>query len=53
MKNNLKEVRFDKYCKTCKYEYYPEDRHPCYICLNRPVNVYSHKPIKWKDKNKF
>ena len=45
-----KEVRFDQYCKTCKYEKLKEDESPCYECLENPVNVYSHKPVCWKEK---
>ena len=45
-----KEVYFDQYCKTCKYENLPETDDPCDECLQETVNVYSHKPVKWKEK---
>lgn len=45
-----KEVHFDQYCKTCKYKDLKENESPCYECLEDPVNVYSHKPICYKEK---
>lgn len=45
-KNN--EVLFGEYCKTCKYERYSETDSPCAECLAEPVNLYSHKPVKWE-----
>lgn len=45
-----KEVKFDEYCKDCKYEKKKEDEDPCYDCLGEPVNLYSHKPVKWEEK---
>lgn len=50
MEDNYKEVYFDQYCKTCKYENLPETDDPCDECLQETVNVYSHKPVKWKEK---
>ena len=47
-----KEVYFDQYCKTCEYEKCKEEENPCDDCLNEPVNLYSHKPVMWKAKNK-
>ena len=48
MENSYKEVYFDQYCKTCKHKELPEDKDPCDDCLNEPVNIYSHKPVKWE-----
>lgn len=45
-----KEVYFDEYCKTCKYENLAEEEDPCYDCLQYPSNEDSHKPIRWKSK---
>lgn len=45
-------VKFDQYCKTCAYKETPESEDPCNECLNNPVNLYSHKPVKWKEKTK-
>lgn len=43
-----KEVYFGQYCKTCKHQMTDEDLEPCHECLNNPVNVYSHKPVKYE-----
>lgn len=48
MEDNYKEVYFDQYCKTCKHLNKKEDDDPCFDCLNEPVNLYSHKPVKWE-----
>ncbi len=45
-----KEVDFAQYCSTCKYAEQAENEEPCDKCLEEPVNVYSHKPVEWKDK---
>lgn len=50
MENTYKEVYFNQYCKTCKYADYNEDEDPCDECLAESVNLYSHKPIMWKEK---
>lgn len=47
-----KEVHFDQYCKTCKYENTPESEDPCDECLMHGSNLYSHKPVNWKEKEK-
>ena len=44
------EVFFDVYCKFCKYKDCDEASDPCHDCLNEPVNIYSHKPVKWEAK---
>lgn len=46
-----KEVYFGQYCKVCKYCEKAETDEPCDDCLNEPVNVYSHKPVKWEEKD--
>lgn len=50
MVNEYKEVRFDEYCMTCEHETKKEDEDPCDECLNNPVNLYSKKPVNWKEK---
>lgn len=45
------EVFFNKYCKTCKYRKVDGDVEPCNECLEHPVNLYSHKPVKWENKD--
>lgn len=45
-----KEVYFDKYCKTCQHKDLDEKEEPCRSCLSEPANLYSHKPVNWKEK---
>ena len=52
MSDDYKEVYFDKYCKSCEYENLSEEDEPCDECLVNTVNLYSHKPVKWKEKLK-
>lgn len=51
MDDNYKFVEFDRYCPTCKH--YDEDESDpkckCYECLDNPVNVDSHKPIRYEE----
>ena len=48
----MKEVYFDKYCETCEYKDAPETDEPCCGCLEHPLNLYSHKPVNHKEKQK-
>lgn len=50
---NLKEIRFDKWCKRCEYEKDSEFdvKSPCYECLYHMYNNDSTKPIEFKEKN--
>lgn len=52
MEDNYKEVYYSEYCKTCKHEKDAEDdvNSPCWDCLTQPMNIYSHKPILWEEK---
>lgn len=50
--NNLKEVYFDQYCKTCVHKDCAEAEDPCHECLNNCVNVNSHKPVRYIKKEK-
>lgn len=52
MEETYKEVYFGEYCKSCKFEKDKEEdvNSPCWDCLHEPVNVYSHKPVNWKEK---
>lgn len=50
MNENYKEVDFMKYCKLCKYGNQKETDAPCDECLEQPVNLYSSKPVCWKEK---
>ncbi len=48
--NGEKIVRFDKYCKTCKYRELDEAEDPCHECLQTPVNTFSMKPIHYEEE---
>lgn len=50
--NAYKEVYFDRYCSTCKYQGLPGTDDPCDECLTEPVNLYSHKPVKYEEASK-
>lgn len=50
MNDTYKEVYFDHYCKTCKYESVKEEENPCCECLENPVNLYLHKPVNGANK---
>lgn len=45
-----KEVYFNEYCRTCKYKKTEEGDDPCNECLSEPMNVYSHKPVNWREE---
>lgn len=47
---DYKEVYFDQYCKTCKNNDKKENEDPCDTCLESPVNLHSHKPVKYEEK---
>ena len=50
MDDQYKEVYFCDYCKTCAHEKEPAREDPCNECLTYPVNLYSHKPVRWEEK---
>lgn len=50
MDEGYKEVYFGEYCKTCEFKDTPEEQLPCTVCLDDPVNLHSHKPTKYKQK---
>ena len=47
-----KEVYFHEYCKTCKHKEVKDQDEPCNTCLEDPINLYSHKPVKWEENTK-
>lgn len=47
-----KEVYFDKYCCDCKHKDVKDHEDPCDECLNEPVNLHSHKPVNFAEKDK-
>lgn len=50
MDEGYKEVYFHEYCKLCKYKDLKDTEDPCNECLSEPANLYSHKPVKYKEK---
>jgi len=48
--DGYKEVYFDQYCPKCEHEKLDETKDPCDLCLAYPMNLYSHKPIHFKEK---
>ena len=44
-------VEYEKWCKTCKFGKQDEEAHPCYLCLDEPVNIDSHKPVYYVEDN--
>ena len=50
MSNGEKIVEYEKYCEKCEYSKLQENEEPCDSCLLEPVNVFSHKPVKFKEK---
>lgn len=51
MEDTYKEVYFGLFCKSCKHFEVAEDEDPCDECLHNPVNLYSHKPVKFESKD--
>ena len=53
MEHEYKEVRFDKYCETCKHEKETtEYDSTCDTCLSEPINLHSEKPVNYERKEK-
>lgn len=45
-----KEVYFHEFCETCEYRKKKNVEEPCNKCLDKPLNLYSHKPVNYKQK---
>jgi len=43
-------VRFDIWCKKCKYKDLVEEDDPCFDCLLETVNFESTKPVKFEEQ---
>ena len=52
MVDEYREVNFKKYCGSCKNSDSLEIDDPCFECLDHPTNLYSEKPVNWKEKEK-
>jgi len=48
-----KEVDFRVYCPKCKDYTLPEDQDPCNICLGYGSNEDSHKPVFYREKERY
>ena len=51
-KQQYKEVYYHLYCEKCKHQGVEHTEEPCNECLHNPVNLYSHKPVKFEEKEK-
>lgn len=49
-KEGYKEVYFDAYCKECKHGMLAMHEEPCNECLDNPVNLHTHRPVKYEEK---
>lgn len=47
-KQNPKEVRYDIYCKTCKYQFENQGDDPCNGCLDTPFRPATKQPLKYE-----
>ena len=47
-----KEGYFHEYCKNCRHKEVEQHEEPCNECLDNPVNLYSHKPVKFEEKER-
>ena len=46
--NEYQEVYFHDYCEKCKHKDLKEVKDPCHECLSNPVNLFTHKPVKFE-----
>ena len=47
-----KEVDFFEYCPKCKYQTNTDSEYPCDDCLTESVNLYSKKPVFFREKKR-
>lgn len=48
---DYKEVYFHMFCKKCKHWVEnDEQKQPCFECLEEPVNLHSHRPVRFESK---
>jgi hypothetical protein len=45
-----KEVYFHQYCKTCQHQQVKEKEEPCDECMSEPINLNTHRPVKYEAK---
>lgn len=49
MVSDNKEVFFHRYCETCKYKKLSDAEEPCFTCLGKPTNIFSHRPAHYEE----
>ena len=49
MNEEFKEVFFDVYCGKCIHKNLADNEYPCDECLEEAINLYSHKPVNYKE----
>lgn len=47
-KEVVKEVYFDVWCESCEHCAKEDNEEPCDECLDHPLSIDSHKPVKWQ-----
>lgn len=50
MNGDYKEVYYNEYCTKCKHIKEVMTDEPCNSCLSEPINLYTHKPVRFEDK---
>lgn len=50
MDDQYKEVYYNEYCYRCKSKNLLENEPPCDECLSEPINLYSHKPVRFEEE---
>lgn len=50
--NEMKEVNFEAYCKSCEFEKREEYEDPCNECLENPCREGTIKPFNYKEKER-
>lgn len=50
MNDGYKEVYYFEYCNKCKNINKSMTDEPCNECLSEPVNLYTHKPVHFEEK---
>lgn len=49
LEKNEAMVRYDRWCKQCKYEKVDENNEPCEECLENPINE-TELPLNFEEK---
>lgn len=50
--SDLKEVRFDRWCKSCEHFRRPQAQEPCNQCLTKGMRFGTEKPEQYKERSK-